>query len=90
MECIALRDSVLTVTYNGFSNLKIIGGSKVIINCYNKKKSNLSSSIIVLMDDIWRLSWSLNIFNCCHIYRESNIAVDCLAKKHICNSNSNI
>ena len=28
MECIALRDGVLTATYNGFSNLKIEEDSK--------------------------------------------------------------
>ena len=37
-ECVALRDGVLVVTNNGFSNLEIEGNSKVIIDGYNKKK----------------------------------------------------
>ena len=35
---IALRYGVLTTLYNGFSNLEIDGDSKVIIDCYDKKK----------------------------------------------------
>ena len=50
-ECVTLRDEVLTTTNNGFSNLEIEGDSKVIIDGYNKK-SSLSSSIILLMEDI--------------------------------------
>ena len=89
-ECVALRDGVLAATYNGFSNLEIEGDSKVIIDCYNKKKSSLSSSIILLIEDIWRLSRNLNTYNCFHIYRETNRIVYCLAKKGISNTNSNI
>ena len=90
-ECIDLRDSVPTATYNGFSNLEIGGNSKVVIDCYNKKKkSNLPSSIILLIEDIWRLSKSLNIFNCYHIYREANRTSYYLVKKGICNPTSSI
>ena len=41
---------------------------------------------ILLMGDIWKLCQDLNIYNCCHIYRESNRTSDCLAKKGICNT----
>ena len=44
----------------------------------------------ILVEDIWKLSHSLNIFNCCHVYREANRTTDCLAKKGICNPNLNI
>ena len=42
-ECMALRDGVLTVKKKkiGFLDLEIKGDSKVIIDCYNKKKKNL-------------------------------------------------
>ena len=63
-KCVAL------ISCNGFFNLEIEGDSKVIIDCYNKK-SSLPSSIILLMEDIWGLAHNLNIFNCCHIYREA-------------------
>ena len=56
---------------NGFLNLKIEGDFKVMIDCYNKNYS-LPISIIILMEDIWKLSHDLNIYNCCHIYREVN------------------
>ena len=42
------------------------------------------------MEDIWKLSRDLNIYRCCHIYREANRTTDCLAKKGICNTDSNI
>ena len=48
------------------------------------------SSIILLMEDIWRLSQDLNIYNCCHIYREANRTSDCLTKNSIYNTNPNI
>ena len=70
-ECIALRDGVLTVAYNGFSNLEIEGDFKVIIDCYNKK-SNLPSSIILLMEDIWRLLEIL-IFSIVVIFMEKRM-----------------
>ena len=73
----------------GFQSNFIEGYSRVIIDCYNKK-SNLPSSIILLMEDIWRLSLNLNINKCSHICREANRTIDCLAKKVICNVDSNI
>ena len=42
------------------------------------------------MEDIWRLSQNLNVYNCCHIYKEANRTMDGLAKKGIYNSNPNI
>ena len=42
------------------------------------------------MEDILKLSRDLNIYQCCHIYREANRRTDCLAKKGICNTDSNI
>ena len=38
VECMALRHGILATKNNGFLNLKIEGNSKVIIDCYNKKK----------------------------------------------------
>ena len=88
-ECVALRDDVLAAIYNGFTNLEIEGDSKVIIVCYNRRSNSLSS-IILLMEDIWRLSQDLNIYNCGHIYREANRTTNCLAKKSSYNTNPNI
>ena len=42
------------------------------------------------MEDIWRLSQDLNIYNCDNIYREPNIIADSLAKKGIYNTIPNI
>ena len=75
-KCGALRDGILAAIYNSFSNLDIEGDSKVVIDCYNKKSSS-PSSIILLMEDNWRLSHNLSIYNCCHIYREANQITDC-------------
>ena len=88
-NCVVLRDGILVAIYNSFTNLEIEGDSEVNIDCY-KRKSNSPSSIILLMEDIWRLSQDLNIYNCCHIYREANRTTDCLAKKGIYNTNPNI
>ena len=44
---------------------------------------------MLLMEDIWRLSHNLNIYNCCHIYKETNRTTDCLAKIDIYMTNSN-
>ena len=52
--------------------------------------SSSPNSIILLMKDIWRLSQDLNIYNCCHIYKEPYRIADCLAKKGIYNTNPNI
>ena len=54
LRSVALRDGVLAAIYNDFTNLEIEGDSKVIIDCYNRSSS--PSSIILLMEDIWRLS----------------------------------
>ena len=51
MECVALRDDILTVIYNDFINFQIEGDFKVIINCYNRRSSS-PSSIVPLMKDI--------------------------------------
>ena len=52
-ECMVLKDGVLVAKNNGFLDIEIEGNCKVIINyTYNKKKSNLPSSIILLMNDI--------------------------------------
>ena len=67
-KCVALRDGVLAVTHNGFTSLEIEGDSKVIIDCYNKTSSP-PSLITLLMQNIWRLSHDLNVYNCCHNYK---------------------
>ena len=38
---------------------------------------------MLLMEDIWKLSQELNIYDCRHVYREANRTVDCLPKKGI-------
>ena len=82
-----MRDDVLTAICNDFTNLEIEGDSKVIIDYYNRI-SSLPGPIILLMEDIWRLSQNLNTYNCCHIYKESNRTTDCLTKKCIYSSKS--
>ena len=79
-----LRDDVLAIKINCFLELAIKGDFKVIINCYNKK-SNLLSSIILLMKDIWRLSYNLNIHKYSNVYKKINKIADCLTKKNIYN-----
>ena len=54
-----LSDRFLAIKNNGFLYLGIEGDSNVIIDCYNKKKSNLPSSIILLMKNTQRLSQNL-------------------------------
>lgn len=84
-----LRDGVLAAKCNGFSNLEIEGNSKIVIDCSNKK-GNLPSSIITLMEDVWRLSQDLNIFKCGHIYWETNKTIDYLDKHSRYNNDLNI
>ena len=72
----------ILVSYNGFSKLEIEGDS-------TKKGSSLSS-IMLLMEDNRRFFHNLNISNCCHFYREGNWTIDCLGKKCIYSTNSNI
>ena len=57
---------------------------KIVIDYYNKK-NNISNYIILLMEDIWKLSRDLYIYDYHHIYRETNKIVDYLAKKCIYN-----
>ena len=84
-----MRDDVLVEIFNGFSNLGIEGDYNVIIDCYNRRSNSLSS-IILLMEDIWRLSQDLKIYNCFHIYKEASRTMDCLAMKCIYNIDPNI
>ena len=44
---------------------------------------NTPSSIMSLMEDIWKLSHELNIYDCQHVYREANKTADYLTKKGI-------
>ena len=74
-ECMALKDDMLTTKNNEFVNLQIEGDSKIVIDCYNKK-SNTPSSIMLLMEDILKLSQDLYIYDCHHISG---------SKKSICN-----
>ena len=74
-ECMALKDDMLAAKNNEFLNLQIEGDSKIVIDCYNKK-SNIPSSIMLLMEDILKLSQDLYIYDCHHISG---------SKKSICN-----
>ena len=69
---------VLLQKTKGFLNLEIEDDSKVIIDYYNKNCS-LPSSIILVMEDIQKLSHDLNIYNYCHIYKKANKATDYLS-----------
>ena len=42
------------------------------------------------MDDIWKLSQDLNVYIRRHVYREANRTVNCLAKKGLSISYSNV
>ena len=53
-----------------------------MIDCYNKK-INIPNSILLLMDDIWNLSQSLNIYVYRHVYKEGNKIAACLAKRRL-------
>ena len=53
--------------------------------CHSYKKSNIPSSIMLLIEDIWKLSQDLNIYNCHYIYKEANRIIDCLVMKSIYN-----
>lgn len=44
--------------------------------------------LMLLLNDIFKLSRDLNIYNYCHIYREANRATNCLIKKGIYNRES--
>ena len=58
-------------------------------NCYNKK-NNILNSIILLMEDIWKLSQDLNIYDYYHIYKEANRTINCLTQKGIYNIVDNL
>ena len=60
-----------------------------MIYCYNNK-INIPSSILLLIDDIGKLSHDLNIYVCQHVYREMNRIIDCLAKKKLNNLDSSV
>ena len=62
---------------------------KIVIYYYNKK-INIPSFILLLIEDIWNLWQSLNIYVCDHVYREGNRNADCLTKKWLSNLNSNV
>ena len=79
-KCVTSRDYMPTSKNNGFVNPKTESKSKILIDCYNKK-SNIPSTIMLLMEDIWKLTHDLNIHNCHHIYRKTNRIAYCLAKK---------
>ena len=62
-ECMALRDGILAVKNNGFLNLEIESDSKIVVDSYNRK-INIPVSIMLLMEDIWKLAKDLNIYIC--------------------------
>ena len=81
-ECMALRDDILAAENKGYSNFEIEKDSKLVIDCYNRR-IEIPSSIMLLMEDIWKLSQGLHIYDCRHVYREANRTADRLAKKGI-------
>ena len=80
-----LKDDMLTAKNNRFLNLKIEDDSKLLKIVIIKKKSNISNSIILLIENIWKLSQDLCIYDCCRIYRETNKTINYFTKKGICN-----
>ena len=80
-----LRDDILAVRDIGFLSVEIKGDTKVIKNCFNRKNSSLNS-IILLMEDVWRIFLNSNMVNCCYLYGKANIIVDCLIKNDNCNA----
>ena len=62
IKCLAFRDGILATKNKGFLDLEVEGDSKIVID-YNNKKNNIPS-IMLLMEDIWRLSQDLNIYVC--------------------------
>ena len=45
---------------------------------------------MLLVEDIWKLSQNLNIYHYCHIYKKANKTTNCLTKKDIYMTNSNV
>ena len=79
-----LKDDMLTAKNNWFLNLKIEDDSK-LLKIVIIKKSNIPNSIILLIENIWKLSQDLCIYDCCRIYRETNRTINYFIKKGICN-----
>lgn len=77
---LSLKNGILVAKSKGYSNLEMEGDSKVIIDCYNKRIA-IPSSIMILKEDIWILSYGLNIYEYRHVYREANRTADCKLKK---------
>ena len=82
LELFPLLSEISAVKNKGYSNLEIEGDSKIVIDCYNRR-INIPCSVILLMEDIWKLSQGLNIYEFCHVYREANRTTDCLAENGI-------
>ena len=61
-----LKDDMLTAKNNWFLNLKIEDDSK-LLKIVIIKKSNIPNSIILLIENIWKLSQDLCIYDCCRI-----------------------
>ena len=80
-----LRDGILATKNKDLLVLEMEGDSKVVIDCYNKK-INIPSSIVLLMEDIWKVSQDLNIYIC----RQANRIADCLAKRGLSIVDSNV
>lgn len=72
---------ILTAKNKGFLITEIEGDWKLVMNCYNKK-NDIPSFILLLMEDISKLSPNLNIYVCWHVHGELNIIIDCLANKN--------
>lgn len=51
VQCMVFQDSVLLIKNNKFLNLEIEGGSKIVIDSYNKNNI-IFNSIMLLMKDI--------------------------------------
>ena len=79
-----LRDDMLTAKNNRFANLKIEGDLK-LLKIVIIKKSNIFNFIMLLIENIWKLSQDLCIYDCCRIYRETNKTINYFTKKCICN-----
>ena len=77
-----LRDGKFAAKNNGFLNLEIENDSKIIVDSYNRK-INIHVSIMLLMENIWKLAHDLDIYICRHVYKEENRTANCLAKKRI-------
>ena len=88
IEYMTLRDDMLAAKNNKLLNLEIEGDQKIVINYYNNNKNIIPNFIMLLMEDIWKLSQNLYIYGCCHIYRETNRITYCLANKGIYNLDS--